>query len=78
MLDITSITLNAHFITYLIPCFSCIFWCISHHPQRELTCSLLKNTCFCAVICGTVVVSLKIQLCWFTAMMQNEMLQNRI
>jgi hypothetical protein len=46
-------------------------------PSSDLVCSLLKNTCFCAIIiCSTVVVSLKAQLCWFTTMMQNGMLQN--
>jgi uncharacterized membrane protein len=41
--------LNAHLIS--IPYFCCMFRCISHHLQRELTC-LLKTVClYPAAIC---------------------------
>ena len=34
---------NFLFITYLIPCFSYMFWCIPHHLQGELRFSILKH-----------------------------------
>jgi hypothetical protein len=79
MLDITSTTLTkcTHHISYTMLLHVLVY--LTPSSERTYVFLTQKTPAFLQfIICGTVVVSLKIQLCWFTAMMRNGTLQNKL